>query len=213
MDTIKLVVGGSNYDCGNTNTPADCTYEASSASSPAVTSISVSSSSELVFTGTTFDDAADSTVAAINGVESTSCTATTTTVTCTFGDHGIPVSADEMTPTLVFITGDLESYAVSTETISNPVGAITGMSGLECSFQGGCKYEISSTGLAAAAASSKDVEILMCDQECVLDEDNSDVDTLVCTLSPLMTTYSADEFSMAEAATLDLTWTGTADAT
>lgn len=90
---------------------------------------------------------------------------------------------------------------------------MTGMSGLECSFQGGCKYEITSTGLAAAAASDLDVEILMCDQECVLDEDNSSVDTLVCSLSPLMTTYSAEEFSMAEATTLELTWTGTADST
>lgn len=112
-DTIKLVVNGGNYDCGNTISAADCTYEATNASSPQVTGISVSSASELVFTGTSLDST-DSIVATVNGVESTSCTATGTQVTCMFGDLGLPVSANEMTPVLVFTTGGLESTAVNT---------------------------------------------------------------------------------------------------
>lgn len=112
-DTIKLVVYNANYDCGNTISAADCTYEASIASSPEVTGISVSSPSEIVFSGTSLDDT-DSVVATLNGVESTSCTATGTQVTCVFGDLGIPVSNDEIATSLVFTTGGLESTAYNT---------------------------------------------------------------------------------------------------
>lgn len=38
------------------------------------------------------------------------------------------------------------------------------------------------------------------------------MNTLVCTVPPLMTTYSAAEFSMDDVATLSVSWSGSADA-
>lgn len=85
---------------------------------------------------------------------------------------------------------------------------VGGQSGLTCSFEGGCHYNIEATGLASTLAGNSDNSVTVCNQRCEIDLDASDADNAKCTLPALMTTYSAAQFEMAEAANISGTWTG-----
>lgn len=133
-----------------------------------------------------------------------------TVVTCTF-DKGVPVSDAAVTPTLVFVsnTGANEATALTgSQTVTNTAGSYTGQSGLSCSFAGGCLYNIEGTGLANTLSGDDANTIMFCDQECVLDLEASDADNAKCELPALITTFSAQTYDMAVAASISGTYTG-----
>ena len=133
-----------------------------------------------------------------------------TKVTCTF-DKGIPATDSEVTPTLVFVNtaaATEDTALTGSQTISNPLSVTGGQSGLSCSFAGGCYYNIEGTGLASTLSGNSENTVTVCNQLCEIDYEESDADNAKCILPQLMTTYSADTFDMAEAASLSGTWTG-----
>ena len=50
---------------------------------------------------------------------------------------------------------------------------------------------------------------MVCGNECVIDLEASDVSTAICTMPPVMTTFSAATFNMVEATVIPGTWEGT----
>jgi hypothetical protein len=125
---------------------------------------------------------------------------------------GVPLSDDPVIPTLVFHTtaDSLENTALTGDvTFTKAAGTFTGESALSCSFEGGCLYSITGTGLASSLAGNDDNKVMVCGNECLLDLDASDVTTAKCAVPSLMTTYSASTFDMASSATLAGTWAGT----
>ena len=192
-DTLKLVVDGSSYDCANTDT-SQCAFEALDATSPTVSAISLIDSTTLEFTGINLVDTADSINCNMMGVTGTGVSSDSQTkVTCTF-DKGVPATDAEVTPTLVFVVTDTSEDTALTgdQTISNPLTVVGGQTGLTCSFEGGCHYNIESTGLASTLSGNSANTVTVCNQSCEIDIDASDADNAKCTLPSLMTTYSAD---------------------
>lgn len=135
-----------------------------------------------------------------------------TQVTCTF-DKGVPVSATDVSPKLIFAntSAKTEDTALNSSsiTISNPLGTTFGQTGLSCSFAGGCLYNIQANGLASALAGDANNSVTVCNRVCEIDIDASDASNAKCKLPSLMTTYSAKTFDMGTAANLVGTWTGT----
>jgi len=64
---------------------------------------------------------------------------------------GIPTSATEEAPTLFFKKTGVEAYyATTTSKISNPVVVTeSAPADIKCSFSGGCKLELTATGLSS----------------------------------------------------------------
>ena len=53
-DELKLVIESTKYECTNTASPSDCNLSQIKASSPVLTSVALSGSSEIIFQGTNF---------------------------------------------------------------------------------------------------------------------------------------------------------------
>lgn len=71
-------------------------------------------------------------------------------------------------------------------------------SGLECSYAGGCTYEVTAKSLfqmISANSSANYVEV--CDEMCVLDESSSSLSSVQCKLPQLSTIYSNENFGIA----------------
>ena len=85
---------------------------------------------------------------------------------------------------------------------------MTGQTGLNCSFQGGCMYSVTGSGLANTLIGHDEDKITVCNRECVLDFDESSASITKCRLPSLMTTFSASTFNMAEASNLAGEWNG-----
>ena len=177
-----------------------CTYEqlASSAVFPTVSSIS-NSKSTILFTGTNFDITDFTHTASFYDVEATSVVIDSVTqATATF-DLGIPVVIGEVFPYLVFTKDDLEYKAISPVAIVNDLDVSSSMSGLQCSFAGECTFEVTASGLASIMRQkSEENKILVCDQECVLDEATSTATVTKCKIPKLSTTYSNKNFEISK---------------
>lgn len=68
------------------------------------------------------------------------------------------------------------------------------------------------TGLATALQGTEANTITICENECVLDMDASDVDTARCTVPALATVYSKDTYNLVESAAISGTWSGSGSA-
>jgi len=70
-------------------------------------------------------------------------------------------------------------------------------SGLECSFAGGCTYEVTSNSLATMILSDSDTNhVNICGEECIIIEDQSSTSTVKCALPSLSTIYSNENFGI-----------------
>ena len=68
-----------------------------------------------------------------------------TDYTCTF-EAGIPATEGDASPVLVYSWPDSEDFthnSITSEVVNKSAGTPAGISGLSCSFEGGCLYEIS----------------------------------------------------------------------
>ena len=220
---MKIKTADGSYACGNTNTPTACEYEQTSASSPTVTGFSATVDT-IDVTGTSFPISGYTASVIFKGVESNSASiASATKITATFL-KGVPVSKDPAAPTVKFTPTSRRMLSGSANFIQAAAGADVKLTsapsvsasttGLECSFQGGCSYEVTGAGLTATltAAGTKD-EIDVCGEPCVIDTAASNHAKVVCSLPLAQTIYSVKNYKVAEPGTMHIgTWTGTADA-
>ena len=164
--SMKIKTADGSYACGNTKKATDCEYEQKTASSPTVTGFSATAN-KITVTGTSFPISGYTASVIFKGVESNSATIDSATgITATF-TKGVPVSKDPAAPTVKFtpssrrmLSGSanfIQATGANVKLTSAPkVTAST--SSLECSFQGGCTYEVTGAGLTATltAAGTKD---------------------------------------------------------
>jgi hypothetical protein len=96
--------------------------------------------------------------------------------------------------------------------ITNKVSVTASTTDLECSFQGGCKYEVTAAGLTSTLkASGTSDHIDVCGERCELIDADSNSSKAACTLPHVVTSYSATEYKVVTTGTLHTgTWTGTA---
>ena len=101
--------------------------------------------------------------------------------------------------------------ASSSATLTNAVSVSASTSGLECSFNGGCTYEVTADGLTSTLKANAENKIDVCGETCVMDETASNASKVVCSLPYLASTYSATNYEIVKSGRVhDGTWTGTA---
>jgi hypothetical protein len=155
-------------------------------------------------------------VAYYRGVKGTATSTTDALVEVAFLDGvPVPLNADSVKPTLVF-EDSTEAYTASFDgsfVFENaPVLAITDIpTELTCSFAGGCDYTITAPGLAGALEGTEGSSIEVCGNTCMFDAEKSSALQATCTLEPLVSSYSVDNYALAKPAVLKGTWEGSAD--
>jgi len=190
-------------------------------STPIVEEIAVSGSpgNTITFTGTGFNTSTLlSPVTApegrFRGAVATEVSRTDTQVVVMFA-NGVPtvIVEDNEVPKLHFVATDFEiraQEALTNAYTAEPLLTINQADSVSCSFAGGCSFSVTAPGLTAALQSSDENQITVCGNVCVLDS-SSDEGIATCTLAPLVTPYSANEFKLTTSALLDGSWSGSGD--
>ena len=221
-NALKLKTAAGESTCANSVTTA-CDFEQLTTGSPTVTGVTISDASTVAIDGTDFPTSGYTVSVIIKGVTSTSATiASATSISATFAS-GVPVTASAATPTVRFTPTSRRMLSTATAnyleaagsvTVTNAVTVSASTSGLECSFQGGCTYEVTANGLTSTLKGSTTDKIDVCGRSCVMDEAASDALKVVCKLPLVATTYSYSNYKVVSSGQLhDGTWTGTATAT
>jgi hypothetical protein len=117
-------------------------------------------------------------------------------------DRGVPVTSSPQVPQLIFTdqASAVEYHAsIANVTVSNPILVTAASASLECSFAGGCSYEVHAAGLSALIKqNSQEHYVKVCDERCVYDDATSDANTAKCTLQSLSTLYSDANYNISE---------------
>jgi hypothetical protein len=88
-------------------------------------------------------------------------------------------------------------YAPSATTLTHELAVSASISGLECSFAGGCSFEVTSTGLASIMKMNETKNyISICDEKCLFDESTSSATVAKCKVPRLSTIYSNENFEI-----------------
>jgi len=163
------------------------------------------SENTITFTGSGFPTSGFTGRATVNGFAADSVTIDSeTSATASWSTTGIP--ATETLPSLTFINSgsvayELTAAASSSVLFSKTLEIISTSSGVECSFSGGCTYAIESDGLYASMLDTAN-HIQVCGTECVLRTDLSDHSYAVCEMPILATSYSVENYKVAESVDL-----------
>lgn len=152
----------------------------------------------IIFVGSGFPTTDFTAHASVGGVEASSVTSFNNEVMASWAATGIPAATGE-TPLVWFehSSGQYTHFAKVSGAIDHTI-EVTSTSMVECSFAGGCQYEIGAQGLTATLMSSTDNTVEVCGTQCVLDESISTADVAVCVVPSLATTYSVEQFKITE---------------
>jgi len=148
---LKVKIGDVFYSCSNTDT-TKCVYEQLlDAAFPIVTALAKSAEDKIDFTGTDFILTGFKAEAWYAGIKATSVDVTDATSASATWEHGVPLSADAISPILKFVedTSKIEYYSQLTETLINAIDITASSTGLTCSFAGGCNLEMTAAGLTS----------------------------------------------------------------
>jgi hypothetical protein len=77
-----------------------------------------------------------------------------------------------------------------TPELLNAVSVSSNSAGLECSFAGGCEFEIAAEGLSTMLKSSNDVKVTVCERKCEFNEAASTDSTAKCIVPAVSTKFS-----------------------
>jgi len=158
----------------------------------------------LVFTGTGFFTSDYSAAAGFMAVAADSVTIDSDTQATATWTRGVPTtSSDSAAPGLWFVSdASTEThFAISTAVHTNPLTVASSSSGLECSFAGGCTYELSvNSGLASLLEHHGDTNyIQVCESPCEYLDSESTSSAVKCRLPSLSTAYSNANFQISPA--------------
>jgi hypothetical protein len=92
---------------------------------------------------------------------------------------GVPIAIES--PVLTFTKESVIHYAPSASSVTQELSVPSSSSGFECSFAGGCDFEVTSTGLASILKGDSDSNyISVCNERCVFDETISSATVAKC---------------------------------
>ena len=102
-----------------------------------------------MFTGENFDLADFTASATFSSIDADSIVVNSANqITATFA-LGVPIASAESAALLRFTNNDVQVYASSEKTLQNEIVISDSSMGVQCSFAGGCTYDVTSTGLAS----------------------------------------------------------------
>ena len=137
-----------------------------------MTAATVSDASSIQFTGTDFPTSDYDAVATFMGVESSSALINSAgEVVATF-EHGVPLSLTASSPMLSFKHQTLNEQLIANQGgigLTNAAVISDSTTGLSCSFQGGCAYTVTATGLTSNLLNSSTNSIDVCGNPCLID--------------------------------------------
>jgi hypothetical protein len=165
---------------------------------PDVTAVSLDSAPDITFTGVNFPSGSYIAQAMLDGIPADGAVINGQSVTATWL-RGVPIVETATAPALRFVDTLTNSmyYARIAGTITNPLNVVSSSSGLECSFAGGCMFEVAAQGLGSKIKlDSTKTHIEVCNEECIYSEADSTADTVRCKLPALSTTYSNANFGI-----------------
>ena len=98
---------------------------------------------------------------------------------------------------MTFTKDSVIHYAPSASSVTQELSVASSSSGFECSFAGGCTFEVTSTGLASILkGDSASNYISVCDEKCIFDETISSATVARCNVPKLSTVYSNLNFKI-----------------
>jgi len=149
--TMQISISGSYYDCA---VNGSCAYTQLLAQSPAISGVTLDGTT-MTAAGTLFPTSDYDVVCVYQGVEQTGTINSDTEVVCDWTDMGVPLSENEVAPSVVFkstANPDTDQQTADNSaavTLANPASAPTSTA-TTCSFAGGCSYTISGAGFYAS---------------------------------------------------------------
>ena len=159
---------------------------------------------DIEFIGINFPKSDYQAYASFGGIEVKATVYNEQTVMANWDATGIAAAVDGV-PSLYFVHSSDQYTHFATMLadvkITKDLSVSSSTTGLSCSFAGGCTYAIESSGLTATLQKD-DSHIKVCGSECTLTDD-SDGSFAVCSLPPLATTFSVDNYKISESHTLE----------
>ena len=157
------------------------------------------STTAIKFVGTGFQTLTDYTAKAkYLGVEATSVVVTSDTEALAEFANGVPLSSVSQKAFLYFTwaVSPIQHYAVNVN-LTNAATVAALDAPVSCSFAGGCSISISQSGLLTNLLSDPARNnIRVCGQLCKIDTAASTASQVKCTLPPMATTASIDQFKI-----------------
>ena len=192
--TLKVKVGTITYGCGGT-----CTYSTST-SMPAISAVNLESDKQTItFTGTALSVSGFTGKVIFNGVAADTVTISSATSATAVWTNGVPVVSTATTPQFYLQSSTTKeahwAAFATTATVTNAIVASVIDSTVKCSFAGGCQISISQKGLFSALQNSANT-ITVCNQPCTVSSTDSSASTVKCTIPPLATTYSVQNYNI-----------------
>lgn len=199
MAVVELGTTNTNHACINTVATA-CQFTQTQTGYPNITAVAKTAGT-MTFTGTGFFSTGYNVTAKLSGVPADSVTVAGDglSAVATF-NKGVPVTTSPQKPKLYFTVqsnGTQFHSNIGNVTVNNTI-LITGASAnLQCSFAGGCEYEVHSAGLSSLMKqNNNDHYIKVCDEKCVYNDNTSDASVAKCILPKLSTLYSNQNFNI-----------------
>ena len=152
--------------------------------------------STLTFTGASFFILGEIATVTFGGILADSVTVDSETGLTAVYDLGVPIVDIEEIPLLTFESDEAVYYAISDFNLSNPLVVAADSSIASCSFGGGCVLEVTSNGLATHLK-NEDAHIEVCGDICEFQESDSSSSVSKCSVPPLSTEYSNENFKIA----------------
>ena len=143
---------------------------------PAVTAAVLTDSATITFTGNNFLMTGYDAKASFNSLWADEVTVIDATSAIAKWNKGVPVVSSETVPQLKFVKtsgrrilaegqsdSPLAHFASNSATLTNPLSITQSSSELECSFAGGCAYEITAKGLSTLLKDNQNNYVTVCD--------------------------------------------------
>lgn len=198
---VRVQLGGSYYPC-TTNSTGACNFtQADGAAFPAVGSTGlVKTSKTIAFTGTDFYTTGYTANASFAGIKADSVVVASATSATATWNRGVPLAAAATAPDLWFesTTTEEKYWAQMGATVANPLSVTASSSAVSCSFAGGCRFEVTASGLASQLHHNATANaVSVCGQRCSFNDTASNDTHAVCHLPAMSTVYSNANFGIA----------------
>lgn len=203
-EEMYLVYGDDVYHCTDTDSDSTaCAVTKTSAGFPQITSSTITDANTIVVTGSGYEFSDDhEAIFTFAGVPADSITIDSDTQMTVTYLLGVPLGSES--PRIEFVhdgddyyeSYDNDEYDVNPELV-NELEVTASTSGLQCSFAGGCEYEVTVDALAGMIAyDPENAKITICDEECTFNEDESTGEIVKCTVPKISTIYSNENFAI-----------------
>jgi hypothetical protein len=197
---MAIIEGAStSHSCVNT-VATECSFNQAQTGYPNITAVAKTAGT-LTFTGTGFFANSYNVTAKLSGVEAESVTVAQDglSAVATFS-KGVPVTTSPQKPQLYFTNqanATVFHSNIGNVTVNNSILITAASANLQCSFAGGCEYEVHAAGLSALMKQDNNQHyVKVRDEKCVYNDNSSSATIAKCKIPKLSTLYSDANFNI-----------------